>query len=94
MTSKGFGVALVLEEGRLKGVISDGDLRRNMASLMTQTAGEIANTEPVTVQPELLGAQALALLNDRKIGALAVTDDAGRPVGILHIHDLLRAGIA
>ncbi|GAA6210058.1 KpsF/GutQ family sugar-phosphate isomerase [Cognatishimia sp. WU-CL00825] len=94
MTSKGFGVALVLEDGRLKGVISDGDLRRNMDVLMGKTAGEIANTEPVTVQPELLGAQALAILNDRKIGALAVTDDAGRPVGILHIHDLLRAGIA
>ncbi|MDC0739518.1 KpsF/GutQ family sugar-phosphate isomerase [Cognatishimia sp. SS12] len=94
MTSKGFGVALVVEGGKLTGVISDGDLRRNMATLMNKTAGEIASPDPVTVGPEMLSAQALAILNERKIGALAVTDAAGAPVGILHIHDLLRAGVA
>ncbi|MDO6728100.1 KpsF/GutQ family sugar-phosphate isomerase [Cognatishimia sp. 1_MG-2023] len=93
MTSKGFGVAMVVEGGKLKGLISDGDLRRNMSDLMGKTAGEIASTDPVTIQPDLLAVQALAILNERKISSLAVTDDDGVPVGIIHIHDLLRAGV-
>ncbi len=94
MTSKGFGVALVVVNGALKGLISDGDLRRNMGDLMGKTAGEIASSDPVTITPDSLAVQALAILNERKIGALAVTDESGAPVGIIHIHDLLRAGVA
>lgn len=94
MSSKGFGVAMIVTDGVLKGVISDGDLRRNMSDLMDRTAGEIANADPITISEESLTVQALAILNDRKISALAVTNDAGAPVGILHIHDLLRAGVA
>lgn len=94
MTSKSFGIAAVVETGRLVGVISDGDLRRNMAGLMKMTAGELASRNPVTVTPDVFAAQALAILNERKIGALMVVDDAGHPVGILHIHDVLRAGVA
>ena len=95
MTSKGFGVALVLDaDGKLVGAVTDGDLRRNMDVLMGKTAGEIASPDPVSVPETMLAAQALALLNERKITTLPVTDEAGRPVGILHIHDLLRAGIA
>ncbi|SEO93493.1 arabinose-5-phosphate isomerase [Salinihabitans flavidus] len=94
MTSKGFGIAGVLTGGRLTGVISDGDLRRKMDHLMSHTAGEVASVNPVTVSPDLLAAQALALMNERKIGALFVVDDDDRPLGILHIHDCLRAGVA
>ena len=95
MTSKGFGVALVLDDdGKLVGAVTDGDLRRNMDVLMGKTAGEIASPDPVSVPETTLAAQALALLNERKITTLPVTDEAGKPVGILHIHDLLRAGIA
>lgn len=95
MTSKGFGVALVLDgDGKLVGAVTDGDLRRNMDVLMGKTAGEIASPDPVSVPETMLAAQALALLNERKITTLPVTDEAGKPVGILHIHDLLRAGIA
>ena len=94
MTSKSFGIAAVVEDGRLVGVISDGDLRRNMAGLMRLSAGERASRNPVTVTPDVFAAQALALLNERKIGALMVVDDNSRPVGILHIHDVLRAGVA
>lgn len=95
MTSKGFGVALVLDqEGKLVGAVTDGDLRRNMDVLMGKTAGDIASPNPVSVPETMLAAQALALLNERKITTLPVTDEAGKPVGILHIHDLLRAGIA
>jgi arabinose-5-phosphate isomerase len=95
MTSKGFGVALVVDaDGQLIGAVTDGDLRRNMEVLMGKTAGEIASPRPISVTEDMLAAQALALLNERKITTLPVTDEAGKPVGILHIHDLLRAGIA
>ncbi len=93
MTSKGFGIAAVVDQGRLVGVISDGDLRRNMDRLMQASAGEIASPSPVTVSPDTLAAAALAIMNARKISVLMVVGDAGAPVGILHIHDLLRAGI-
>ncbi len=94
MTSKGFGITGVVKGGVLVGVISDGDLRRHMGNLMEKTASEIATLDPVTITPELFAAQALALLNEKKISALMVVDEAKRPVGIVHIHDLLRAGVA
>jgi arabinose-5-phosphate isomerase len=78
--------------GRLIGVVSDGDLRRNMAGLMGRVAGDVANHAPVTAAPQTLAAEALALMNKAKIGALFVCEDA-RPVGILHLHDLLRIGV-
>jgi arabinose-5-phosphate isomerase len=93
MTAKGFGVAGVVQEGRLTGVISDGDLRRNMDSLMRAPARDVASPDPVTITAEALATQALATMNTRKISVLMVVDDAHHPVGILHIHDLLRAGI-
>lgn len=95
MTARGFGVAGVLDgAGRLAGVITDGDLRRNMAGLMTRLAAAVATRHPVTVTPETLAAEALAIMNARKISALFVIDAAGLPRGILHIHDCLRAGVA
>lgn len=95
MTSKGFGMAIVVDaRGSLTGVVTDGDLRRNMTSLMDHTAGDIATRNPIVARPDMLAAQALSLMNERKISALLVVDDARRPVGVLHIHDLLRAGVA
>jgi len=93
MNAKGFGTAGVMQDGMLAGVISDGDLRRKMDKLMTHTAGEVASANPKTVPPGMLAEQALAIMNGRKITALFVLDDDGKPVGILHIHDLLRTGI-
>lgn len=93
MTAYGFGIAGVVDgAGHLVGVVSDGDLRRNMAGLMGRVAGDVANRAPVTAAPQTLAAEALALMNKAKIGALFVVD-AGRPVGILHLHDLLRIGV-
>lgn len=93
MTAFGFGVAGVVDDaGILVGVVSDGDLRRNMAGLMDRVAGDVANRLPVTAGPQTLAAEALALMNRAKIGALFVVDE-GRPVGILHLHDLLRIGV-
>ena len=94
MTSKGFGTTGVLQQGVLAGIVSDGDLRRNMARLMDSCAGDVATMDPVTVPPSLLAAQALAVMNTRKITTLFVVDEAGAPIGILHLHDLLRAGVA
>lgn len=95
MTSKGFGIAIVVDaDGVVVGVVTDGDLRRNMDNLMEHSAGEIATHTPVTAHPDMLAAQALSVMNARKISALLVVDDSMHPVGILHIHDLLHAGVA
>ncbi|MCA0205050.1 KpsF/GutQ family sugar-phosphate isomerase [Pararhodobacter sp.] len=95
MTGKGFGLACVVDgEGRLAGVISDGDIRRNIDGLMARTAGEVATRTPKTVPPEMLAAEALAVMNDRKVTALVVVDGDGRPVGLLRLHVLLKAGLA
>ena len=94
MTSKGFGMAGVIENGMLSGVITDGDLRRNLGTLMERTAEEVATKSPKTVPIGALASEALKIMNDAKIGALFVVDEAGQVEGVLHLHDCLRAGIA
>tara|TARA_R110002020_G_scaffold236875_10_gene449155 strand:- start:805 stop:1779 length:975 start_codon:yes stop_codon:yes gene_type:complete len=94
MTSRGFGIGVLVRDGLLTGVITDGDLRRNMVGLMERTAAEIANRDPLTVGPDCLAPEALALLNARKINVLLIVDAEKHPIGVLHIHDLLRAGVA
>lgn len=93
MSAKGFGVAAVVQDGLLKGVITDGDLRRNLDGLTSRTAGEVATPTPRSIAPEALLTEALAVMNTHKIGALMVTEN-GALVGLVHIHDLLRAGVA
>ena len=95
MTEKSFGIVGVLDgEGRLDGVISDGDLRRNMARLMSCTAGDVATKSPRVTAPDALAAEALAVMSAHKITALFALDADKRPVGLLHLHDCLRAGLA
>ena len=94
MTSKGFGVAAVIKKNSLVGVISDGDLRRHMDVLMAKKAKDIASPNPITVAQDQLAVEALRIMNTQKINVLLVCDDCNRPVGILHIHDLLRASVA
>ena len=93
MTSKSFGIGVLVSEGRIAGVITDGDLRRNMEGLMGRRAIDIATRDPLTVPPDMLAPEALALLNARKLNVLLVADAEARPLGVLHIHDLLRAGV-
>lgn len=93
MSAKGFGVAAVVEDGRLKGVITDGDLRRNLDGLIGRTAGEVATPYPRSIAPDALLTEALALMNAHKIGALMVAEN-GTLVGLIHIHDLLREGVS
>jgi KpsF/GutQ family protein len=95
MTGKGFGLACVVDgEGRLTGVISDGDIRRHIDGLMAKVAADVATRTPKTVPREMLAAEALAVMNDRKVTALVVVDGDGRPVGLLRLHVLLKAGLA
>nr|WP_255575296.1 KpsF/GutQ family sugar-phosphate isomerase [Caldovatus aquaticus] len=100
MTAKRFGVlGIVGGSGRLVGVITDGDLRRALdadggAALLARSAGEVMTRTPRTVAPDQLAAEALRMMNERAITVLFVVDGDGRPVGILHVHDLLRAGVA
>ncbi len=94
MTEKRFGCAGVVDaDGRLLGVITDGDLRRHMAGLMDHAAAQIMTAAPHTVAPAALAAEALREMNDSRITVLFVVHE-GRPVGILHVHDLLRTGVA
>ena len=93
MSEKGFGSVGVLRDGTLGGVISDGDLRRNMSKLATATAGEVATSTPLTTRADDLAAKALAVMSEHKVTALFVTDAEARPVGLIHLHDCLRAGL-
>ncbi|MDB5437793.1 MAG: KpsF/GutQ family sugar-phosphate isomerase [Caulobacteraceae bacterium] len=92
MTEKRFGCVGVTEGGRLVGLITDGDLRRHMDGLMQHRAGEVMTPRPQSVAPSLLAAEALKLMNERRITVLFVVEDE-TPVGVLHVHDLLRAGV-
>jgi arabinose-5-phosphate isomerase len=94
MSQKGFGVAAVATNGMLYGIITDGDLRRNMTGLMDQSAGQVATPNPLTIAPETLLPEALGEMNRLKRTALLVVDDTGTLLGLVHIHDLLRAGVA
>jgi arabinose-5-phosphate isomerase len=96
ISQKGFGVVGVLDDnGYLAGIVTDGDLRRNMAGLLDLTAGEVMTHAPGTIGPASLAEEAVNVMNERKITCLFVVDpDGSRKVaGILHIHDCLRAGI-
>jgi arabinose-5-phosphate isomerase len=99
MTEKRFGcLGVVSEDGRLAGIVTDFDLRRAMAAdLLTRRVDAVMNPQPRTIGPETLAAAALHDMMHalaRPITTLFVVDPAGRPIGILHIHDLLRAGVA
>jgi arabinose-5-phosphate isomerase len=94
MTSKGFGcVGIVDAHGAIVGIVTDGDLRRHMRpDLMTAVVDDVMTRNPKTIRGDLLASEALEILNSSKITALIVTD-GGRPVGIVHLHDILRAGV-
>jgi len=91
---RSFGcVGIVDGAGRLIGIVTDGDLRRHMNSgLLDRPAGEIMTGNPQTIRPQALAAEALGLMNAKQITSLFVVEDE-RPVGFLHIHDCLRAGV-
>ncbi|OUS37914.1 D-arabinose 5-phosphate [Rhodobacterales bacterium 56_14_T64] len=96
ISQKGFGVAGVTDaDGRLTGIITDGDLRRHMDGLLSLTAADVMTAAPTTIAPGALAEEAVAIMNQRKITCLFVVDpDNGqRAEGLLHIHDCLRVGL-
>jgi arabinose-5-phosphate isomerase len=92
MSSKKLGITTVQEDGRLCGVISDGDLRRLLeregGAALSKSAGEAMNTHPRTIASSELAAKALAILEERKITSLVVVDAEGKVEGVVHLHDL------
>ncbi|MFP5275542.1 MAG: SIS domain-containing protein [Acidobacteriota bacterium] len=92
MSSKKLGMTTVQEDGRLRGVISDGDLRRLLeregGAALSKTAGEAMNPRPRTIAGNELAAKALAILEERKITSLVVVDAGQRVEGVVHLHDM------
>jgi arabinose-5-phosphate isomerase len=95
MTQKAFGcLGIVDADGKLTGIITDGDLRRHMGpDLLSATTAKIMTRRPKTIGPQMLASAALELINSSRITALFVVEK-GKPIGIVHVHDLLRAGVA
>ncbi len=95
ITNKGFGVAGVVDNGELVGVITDGDLRRKMEGLLSLSAKDVMTRHPKTIAANSLAQEAVGQMNDSKITTLFVTDNTASnvPIGILHLHDCLRAGL-
>ncbi|NRP72135.1 Arabinose 5-phosphate isomerase KdsD [Ensifer psoraleae] len=96
MSSKGFGVVGVVgSDGDLVGVITDGDLRRHMSeNLLLLTVGTVMSHTPRVITGGMLASAAMEMMQSQKITVLFLIDDLRRPLGILHVHDLLRAGVA
>jgi len=95
MTGKGFGVlGVIAPDGKLAGIVTDGDLRRYLTSGVTARAiDEVMTKSPLTAAPDTLAGAVLLTMNERKITQMFVLD-AGKPVGLIHMHDLLKAGVA
>ena len=98
MSSKRLGHTIVLDDnGRITGVVTDGDLRRGIekwgGKFFEMTAGEVMTKSPRTVSEEELAAKALSIMESYSITALVVPDKNGRVIGIIHLHDILRQGI-
>jgi arabinose-5-phosphate isomerase len=94
MTVKSLGVIGVVDGGgRLRGIITDGDLRRHMSGdLMAKRAAEVMTADPKTIRSAALASEAVQVMNEMQITNLFVVDD-GRVAGVIHIHDCLRAGV-
>ena len=93
MSRKGLGMTCVVEDGRLAGIITDGDIRRHMSAsvdLLARKAADVMTATPVTVQSGMLAAEVLHVLEQRKITSLVVIDGDRRVEGVVHLHDLWR----
>lgn len=93
MTSKSFGITSVVDnDNKIVGVITDGDIRRNISDI-TKNVFEIMNTQPKTIELNKLASESLAIMEANKITSLFIINKYNEPIGIIHIHDLLKAGI-
>ncbi len=96
MSEKGFGcVGIVDASGKLKGLITDGDLRRSMSkNLAALNVEDIMTRNPKTISGDLLSGEVIELINDKRITTVFVVSAEGKPEGLIHIHDLLKAGVS
>ena len=96
MSQKMLGCLGIIDaENHLLGMITDGDLRRHMSSdLMTKSVDEVMNPNPTTISGDLLGSEALNIMHSKKITNIFVVDNEKHPVGLIHMHHLLQAGVA
>ena len=96
ISRKGLGMTGVLHpDGRLAGIVTNGDLSRHMENLSGLSARDIMSVDPITIAPDALAEKAVGIMNDRKITCLLVVahDRPKDPIGVLHIHDCLRVGL-
>jgi len=97
MTAQGMGAtSIVDQEDKLVGILTDGDIRRAFAlsdQLLQLTIDEFCNHNPVVITADLLAVEALKIMEERKINVLPIVDDHNRPIGMIHIHDLMNLGI-
>jgi len=94
MSAKGFGVAIVQDDkGVVTGLITDGDMRRHVDVLWSSRAQDLISVRPITVSPDLLASQALEIMTERGVTSLLVTAGDSDEIGLVHIHDCLRAGL-
>ena len=97
MSSKGLGMTgIVNDNNKLVGIFTDGDLRRMLdqgMDIQTTLIEDVMSKNPKTIRPHILAVEALNVMEQNKITALMVTDEAGCPAGALNMHDLLRAGV-
>ena len=97
MTQKGFGMTTVIsKEKKLLGIFTDGDLRRAIdqkVNIATTTMADVMSPNPKTINQDILAVEALTIMESTAITALVVEDEKGHPTGVLHLHDILRAGV-
>ncbi len=97
MTKHGLGATCIInEEGRLAGILTDGDIRRNITSgqdIMAQSVSQLGNRMPLTTRADVLATNALEIMEENRINVLPVVDDEHRPLGMIHLHDLMNLGI-
>ena len=95
MSAGGFGCTGVTDaDGKVVGIVTDGDLRRHMSpDLLDQRAEDVMTPDPRTIEAEALAAEALKVMYETRINGLFVVGDAGEPVGFIHLHDCLRGGV-
>ena len=98
MSAKMLGcVGIVNKKGELEGIITDGDLRRWMSpKLIEEKVSNVMTKNPKTIRPDVLASEAVYVMNNtgRGITNLFVTDEDAKPLGVIHIHDCLRAGVS
>jgi arabinose-5-phosphate isomerase len=93
MSGKGFGTTIVCDGRKPVGIITDGDMRRNIERLWQSTAGDITLGQPLNIHPEKTAASGLRIMNEQGVTSIIVVDESGDLKGLLHIHDCLRAGV-